>query len=309
MIKRTQNNMDRLYTLSGAIAAYRKAAVRDIGWWGHDALTEDIDVSWKLQRVGWTLKYEPRSLVHCLQPETLRGLWRQRLRWAMGGGQVLLRNVDLLLHPKHARIWLLMIEVVASLIWCYLLMVSTGFFIAHQIMYPAWNFQVFVRPLVLWITCMVHMFIGTCIDCRYDKGLFRNLLSMCWYPIGFWLVRFAVTIACYPALAFRERGRNATWVSPDRGTVPVQEKSSALEIKADQEETDDIEAVVPSAPRRVPSVRRAKVAPSPGEERSKLLAAKKSSAPRSLVFPKEVKASSAYDMEACKTMHYIVRTK
>ena len=45
-------------------------------------ITEDIDISWKLQRDHWSIFYEPRGLCWILMPETLRGLWKQRLRWA-----------------------------------------------------------------------------------------------------------------------------------------------------------------------------------------------------------------------------------
>ncbi len=33
-------------------------------------------------------------------PETLNGLWKQRLRWAMGGAQVLIKNIDVFTKPK-----------------------------------------------------------------------------------------------------------------------------------------------------------------------------------------------------------------
>ena len=48
-------------------------------------LTEDIDITWKLQRNGWDVRFEPKALVWILMPETIKGLWKQRLRWAMGG--------------------------------------------------------------------------------------------------------------------------------------------------------------------------------------------------------------------------------
>lgn len=56
-------------------------------------LTEDIDISWKLQRAGWNIHFEPNALVWILMPETFNGLWKQRLRWAMGGAQVLIKNI------------------------------------------------------------------------------------------------------------------------------------------------------------------------------------------------------------------------
>lgn len=51
-------------------------------------ITEDIDISWKLQLNQWTIFYEPRALCWILMPETLKGLWNQRLRWAQGGASI-----------------------------------------------------------------------------------------------------------------------------------------------------------------------------------------------------------------------------
>ena len=101
-IKRAQRIFGRIFTVSGVIAAFRKSAVHQVGYWSADALTEDIDVTWKLQRAGWDVRFEPNALTWILMPETLRGLWKQRLRWAMGGAQVLLKNLDAALRAGAA---------------------------------------------------------------------------------------------------------------------------------------------------------------------------------------------------------------
>src|SRR3546814_20032176 len=85
LIKRTQRVYGRIFTVSGVVAAFRRRALDHVGYWSLDMITEDIDISWKLQRDHWTIFYEPRALCWILMPETLRGLWRQRLRWAQGG--------------------------------------------------------------------------------------------------------------------------------------------------------------------------------------------------------------------------------
>ncbi|EPA2181083.1 poly-beta-1,6-N-acetyl-D-glucosamine synthase, partial [Acinetobacter baumannii] len=89
MIKRAQRTFGRLFTVSGVITAFRKSAVHQVDYWSPNMLTEDIDITWKLQRAGWDIRFEPNALVWILMPETLNGLWKQRLRWAMGGAQVL----------------------------------------------------------------------------------------------------------------------------------------------------------------------------------------------------------------------------
>ncbi len=83
LIKRTQRIYGRVFTVSGVIAAFRRRALADVGYWSPDMITEDIDISWKLQLRHWDIFFEPRALCWILMPETLKGLWKQRLRWAV----------------------------------------------------------------------------------------------------------------------------------------------------------------------------------------------------------------------------------
>jgi len=84
--------MVAFFTVSGVVACFRKAALHDVGYWSSGMLTEDIDVSWSLQIRHWDVRFEPKAQCWILAPETLRGLWQQRLRWSMGGIQVLIKN-------------------------------------------------------------------------------------------------------------------------------------------------------------------------------------------------------------------------
>lgn len=38
------------------------AALADVGYWSPDMITEDIDISWKLQLRHWDIFFEPRAL-------------------------------------------------------------------------------------------------------------------------------------------------------------------------------------------------------------------------------------------------------
>jgi biofilm PGA synthesis N-glycosyltransferase PgaC len=97
LIKRTQRIFGKVMTVSGVIAAFRKKALLDAEMWDNDLITDDIGVTWKLQRRFWDVRYEPRALCWMLVPETLTGIWKQRIRWTQGGIEVLLRHWDIFL--------------------------------------------------------------------------------------------------------------------------------------------------------------------------------------------------------------------
>lgn len=226
MIKRAQRNFGRLFTVSGVITAFRKSAIHQVGYWSADMLTEDIDITWKLQRAGWDVTFEPNALVWILMPETLRGLWKQRLRWAMGGAQVLLRNFEVMWHPSQKYMWPLMLEMCLSVFWSYLMLILVllwlaGLALPHGVL-PALSSPLIPQSggVLLSATCLVQFGFSKWLDSRYDRGLGRNYYWMIWYPIVFWVINIASTVVAYPKVLLRRGGKRARWVSPDRGVRP-----------------------------------------------------------------------------------------
>jgi biofilm PGA synthesis N-glycosyltransferase PgaC len=105
LLRRAQVVWGRLLTVSGVISAFRVSALRDVGLFDPSMATEDIDVSWRLQRAFYDIRYEPRALVDMTVPAGWRALWRQRRRWALGLLQVLRRHAAVMITWKTRRQW------------------------------------------------------------------------------------------------------------------------------------------------------------------------------------------------------------
>jgi poly-beta-1,6-N-acetyl-D-glucosamine synthase len=226
MIKRAQRSFGRIFTVSGVITAFRKSAVHQVGYWSADMLTEDIDITWKLQRAGWDVRFEPNALTWILMPETLNGLWKQRTRWAMGGAQVLLKNVSVLAHPGQNHMWPLLLEMCISVFWSYMMLLLTLMWLASFVL-PTGLLPAMSSPLIpsgsgmiLGATCLLQFALSKWLDSRYDHGLGRNYYWMVWYPVVFWAINIASTIVAYPKVLLRRTGQRARWISPDRGIRP-----------------------------------------------------------------------------------------
>ncbi|MGH2879777.1 MAG: bifunctional polysaccharide deacetylase/glycosyltransferase family 2 protein [Solirubrobacteraceae bacterium] len=71
-------------TVPGAIGAFRRRALADIGGVSGATLAEDTDVTLDIGRAGWRVVYEHRARAWTEAPSTLRALYRQRSRWAYG---------------------------------------------------------------------------------------------------------------------------------------------------------------------------------------------------------------------------------
>jgi biofilm PGA synthesis N-glycosyltransferase PgaC len=225
LIKRSQRVDGRVFTVSGVVVAFRKTALHDVGWWTDDNLTEDVDVTWKLQRRRWTVHFEPNALAFILMPETVRGLWKQRLRWSTGGAQTVLRYAPDLFRWQSRRMWGVFLEYAITLVWCYaMLFLTTLSVLAILGLLPFWAgfapalFSIW--GMILSVACLVQFWASLAIDRRYEpegKSSWRALIWVIWYPVVFWVLSAGSAIFGFPrALAWRE-GKRARWVSPDRG--------------------------------------------------------------------------------------------
>jgi cellulose synthase/poly-beta-1,6-N-acetylglucosamine synthase-like glycosyltransferase len=71
-------------TVPGAIGAFRREALVDVGGVSGATLAEDTDLTIAVGRAGWRAVYEENARGWTEAPATLRGLWRQRYRWCYG---------------------------------------------------------------------------------------------------------------------------------------------------------------------------------------------------------------------------------
>lgn len=223
LIKRTQRLYGRVFSVSGVVTAFRHQALNDVGYWSLDMITEDIDITWTLQRYGWEIFYEPRGLCWILMPETLRGLWKQRLRWAQGGAEVFLKNLRYLKQWKHRNLWPLLLEFSLSTAWAFALALTVVLWGAGQFIQLPAAFRVtaFFPPgftgLMLATACLLQFAVSVLIDSRYESGLLRSLYWVIWYPLVYWILCLCTTLYSFPKVTLHARRQRARWVSPDRG--------------------------------------------------------------------------------------------
>jgi biofilm PGA synthesis N-glycosyltransferase PgaC len=223
LIKRSQRVYGNVFTVSGVIVAYRRAALHRCGYWSLDAITDDIDMSWLLQLDHWSIQYEPNALSWILMPETFRGLWKQRLRWAQGGAEVLLKHIRQMFAWKRRRMWGLVFEYMLSLIWAYALVFTYVLWAIGKVvaMPPGLNVPTIEPPafwgLLLATTCLAQFATALLIESRYEKKLIWVIGWTIWYPFFFWSIMVLTTVIGFPKALLKRRGQRATWVSPDRG--------------------------------------------------------------------------------------------
>ena len=222
LIKRAQRVYGRIFTVSGVVAMFRKSALHQAGYWSTNMITEDIDISWKLQTNHWSVRFEPNALCWILMPETLSGLFKQRIRWAQGGAEVLLKYFDIFNLWRKRRMWLVYVELIVSIFWAYVMTLIALLWIVGKFiplppelyvntLLPGWN------GVILGFTCLLQFALSLFIDSKYEPRIKRYYYWMIWYPMLFWMLSAITTVIGLPKAIIRNKKKKAIWTSPDRG--------------------------------------------------------------------------------------------
>jgi cellulose synthase/poly-beta-1,6-N-acetylglucosamine synthase-like glycosyltransferase/peptidoglycan/xylan/chitin deacetylase (PgdA/CDA1 family)/spore germination protein YaaH len=96
----TAQNMERralaalgaVTVVPGAVGAWRRAALDEVGGYPHDTLAEDQDLTIAIRRAGWDVACDADAIAWTEAPDSFRSLFRQRYRWAFGTLQCLWKH-------------------------------------------------------------------------------------------------------------------------------------------------------------------------------------------------------------------------
>lgn len=144
----------------GAVGAWRKAALMELGGYPPDTLAEDQDLTLAVQRAGWRVEFDPEARAYTEAPDTVAGLLKQRYRWSFGTLQCLWKHRSALFNPKRPvlgfvalpQIWLFQILLTAvaplvdlAVIWSLI----SGLYgvISHP---TEWSPDNMLKPLFYW---------------------------------------------------------------------------------------------------------------------------------------------------------------
>ncbi|MGI5138391.1 glycosyltransferase [Streptomyces sp. CA-106110] len=110
-------------TVPGAVGAFRRRALLDLGGVSDVTLAEDTDLTMALCRAGWRVVYEEDAKAWTEAPASLNALWRQRYRWCYGTLQAMWKHRGALLQRgaagklgRRGLVYLLLFQVLLPLL-------------------------------------------------------------------------------------------------------------------------------------------------------------------------------------------------
>jgi cellulose synthase/poly-beta-1,6-N-acetylglucosamine synthase-like glycosyltransferase len=163
----TRNRTGGFFNFNGTAGIWRRKAIEMSGGWQHDTLTEDTDLSFRAQLMGWKFVYLLDEESPAEIPVEINAFKAQQRRWAKG-----VMQVGLKLYP---RIWLapLPLRVKLEMFFrltgniSYPLMIIASFlqFPLLLVRYnqPFYHLMVLDLPLLFFSSISVVLFYGTAV--------------------------------------------------------------------------------------------------------------------------------------------------
>ncbi|MEU6379982.1 bifunctional polysaccharide deacetylase/glycosyltransferase family 2 protein [Streptomyces sp. NPDC046909] len=185
-------------TIPGAIGAFRRDAVLQVGGMSEDTLAEDTDITIAMHRAGWRVVYQEHAKAWTEAPGSLKQLWSQRYRWSYGTMQALWKHRKSLTDKgpsgRFGRVGMPLVVIfqIITPVFAPLIDVFTAYsmiFIDFQAALYAW-----LAVLGIQLVCAAYAF-------RLDKEKYRYLLMMPLQQLAYRQMMYLVLIhSCITAL-------------------------------------------------------------------------------------------------------------
>ena len=100
-----RNWSGRFFNFNGTAGVWRREAIESAGGWQNDTLTEDLDLSYRAQLVGWRFIYRADLVVPGELPDSITALKSQQYRWAKGSIETARKLVPTIVQANDHPWW------------------------------------------------------------------------------------------------------------------------------------------------------------------------------------------------------------
>ncbi|AVK64529.1 glycosyl transferase family 2 [Lactobacillus sp. CBA3606] len=177
MAQAGREKLFKLCTIPGTNYVIRRDILEKIGGWDVKALAEDTEISFRIYRMGYRIRFQPLAVTWEQEPQTLDVWFHQRTRWVKGNIYVILKNAKLLFTKtgRPIRFDLLYFLSIYFLLMTSLILSDTMFVlsvagVAHSDLVGFSN--------GLWLMAVLTFVISTFVTITTEKGemTFANLM-------------------------------------------------------------------------------------------------------------------------------------
>jgi peptidoglycan-N-acetylglucosamine deacetylase len=102
--RRALATLGTLTVIPGAVGAWRRSVLVELGGFRSDTMAEDQDLTIAVQRAGYDVGFDSSAVAWTEAPSTARGLAKQRFRWAYGTLQCLWKYRSMTFNPRYGAL-------------------------------------------------------------------------------------------------------------------------------------------------------------------------------------------------------------
>ena len=189
-LKKAEAVFGTVFVIGGACAAYRREVFVKLGEFDKRFLTEDMEMSFRIQQAGMRVVYAPRAVVHTEGSSTLRGLIKQRKRWKRGRIETIVRYTSETFNKKSKNklfFWLAVPSVYLDDIVMVFSVVLTLLLYFYSVEIVNYSFLYALMAMAAFIYLLVFL-------CDNHD---RNIKNMIIVPLVYLLLHLSTVIEVY----------------------------------------------------------------------------------------------------------------
>jgi cellulose synthase/poly-beta-1,6-N-acetylglucosamine synthase-like glycosyltransferase len=104
LFKRAYDVFGVVMVIPGPLGGFRKKVLLERGEYDKDTLTEDFDTTIKALKTGRAVQASSYAISYTEAPETVSGLYKQRIRWNRGNLQTLIKHKDIIANSRFGML-------------------------------------------------------------------------------------------------------------------------------------------------------------------------------------------------------------
>jgi len=149
--RRTEAYFNKVSVVPGPLGAFRKSIIKQVGFYSGDTFAEDADLTLKILKAGYKIKYEPKAIGYTEAPAFLIDLAKQRYRWYRGLLQVIIKHKDMLFNSNYGITGVFMIPWIFlnGLIFSWLNFI-TVLWLFLFVLNPISGFLMYIEIYIFW---------------------------------------------------------------------------------------------------------------------------------------------------------------
>lgn len=153
--RRAYDSINTITVVPGAVGAWRREVILELGWFSKDTLAEDSDMTINLLRSGYSIHHEEYAYAYTEAPSDWNSFTKQRFRWAYWLLQVTWKHIDAIFSkdtPSMLRFFIfpsfLIFQIIVPIIAPLFDLFTLSLLIINSISYVFYGSSIYLETLV-----------------------------------------------------------------------------------------------------------------------------------------------------------------